>query len=1008
LTSPSHSFGGFFEAVHGYPPFLWQSRLAERVSAEGRWPDQLDLPTASGKTAALDVAVWHLALEADRSPRRAPMRVAFVVDRRLIVDEAYERALKIARALAAPAREAVAWVAGRLSSLAGAGERPLAVQRLRGGVPRLEDWARTPNQPTLLVSTVDQVGSRLLFRGYGVSERMAPVHAGLLGTDALLLLDEAHLSRPFEETLDAVEMLRGDASPLPWGVAVLTATPVRPAKRPFALDAADRANPVLGRRLDRPKPVLLAEVRAAPGVAAEDERAAEIKLRVEAALEHLGSQAVGGPPALGVIVNRVARARAVFERLRKAYGPLEANAETPADVTLLIGPARGVDRDRRAAELAPLKTGRRTPLPRPLIVVATQTVEAGVDLDFDGLITEAAPLDALRQRWGRLNRSGREFTPYGVVLAHKKEDLGSKPDPLYGAALKETWSQLEAWAAEGGLDVAPDALAPRLAALAPETLKGLVTRTADAPVLMPAYLDLWTQTSPVPAADPEPALFLHGTDPVRPSVQIVWREDLDLGRPLSELEAYMPRLFTAMPPRNAEAVQVSLAAARRWLNEEKNRSDPKLNDFGDIGPAEEQDPDPQRRGRPAFRWAGEDSERTGMVHAALLRPGDTIVVPSGYGGCDDYGWAPESEVPVRDVADEAAEPYAGRRFAVRVSGAVFRTAEESPGGDPAVNAAKGDPPSSVAARLAGEPAGPVALVALLEENLPEDLRKSLMRLQAGRGGIGALYPYGVDAQDRPRGVVLVAPRGVRPMGGQDEAAPGLAVTGDDELALAAGEPLPLDAHSEDVQGHARGFAARAGLPEPLVADLALAGWLHDAGKADPRFQRMLGSGDPLNLEPRAVLAKSGRPSIRGEAERAGLPRQWRHEALSVRLAMRNRRLAAANDPALVLWLVGVHHGYGRPFFPHADPLDAQPRPELPAIEDLSGPLEAGAGPQSLAFNLDGELFADCAGEDLRGADWAQLFAALKRRYGPWGLAYLEAVLRLADHRASEAPGKADT
>ncbi|MDB5905468.1 MAG: hypothetical protein JWM26_4346, partial [Betaproteobacteria bacterium] len=89
----------------------------------------------------------------------------------------------------------------------------------------------------------------------------------------------------------------------------------------------------------------------------------------------------------------------------------------------------------------------------------------------------------------------------------------------------------------------------------------------------------------------------------------------------------------------------------------------------------------------------------------------------------------------------------------------------------------------------------------------------------------------------------------------------------------------------------------------------------------------------------------------------------------------------------VLWLVGVHHGYGRPFFPHADPLDAK-NLDLPNVLGLPRKLPAGAGPQSLAF-------------DWKGLDWAKLFERLKARYGIWGLAHMEAILRLADHRASE-------
>src|SRR5581483_9282729 len=185
-------------------------RLLRQIAETGQWPDILDLPTGSGKTAALDVAVFHLALESDRgSNRRAPVRIAFVVDRRLVVDDAFMRAEKIADKLASAERDTVLGrVAGRLRLLAGKEALPLLARRLRGGIPREDSWARTPSQPTILCSTVDQVGSRLLFRGYGVSDRMKPVHAGLFGSDCLFLLDEAHLSRPFHQTLSAVAAYR--------------------------------------------------------------------------------------------------------------------------------------------------------------------------------------------------------------------------------------------------------------------------------------------------------------------------------------------------------------------------------------------------------------------------------------------------------------------------------------------------------------------------------------------------------------------------------------------------------------------------------------------------------------------------------------------------------------------------------------------------------------------------------------------------------------------------------
>ena len=153
----------------------------------------------------------------------APVRIAFVVDRRLIVDDAFERAQQLADALAEASDGIVARVSETLRRLAGEDQRPLLVRRLRGA-PREDDWARTPIQPTILCSTVDQVGSRLLFRGYGISDRMKPIHAGLLGFDYLILLDEAHLSEPFRQVLASLNRLRkGDDGR--WGVALMTATP---------------------------------------------------------------------------------------------------------------------------------------------------------------------------------------------------------------------------------------------------------------------------------------------------------------------------------------------------------------------------------------------------------------------------------------------------------------------------------------------------------------------------------------------------------------------------------------------------------------------------------------------------------------------------------------------------------------------------------------------------------------------------------------------------------------
>ena len=198
-----NDFNQFFKDLHGFTPFPWQDQLMKRVVENG-WPAMFNCPTAAGKTAAIDIALFHLALEADKSSneRRAPLRIFFVVDGRIVVDEAYDRSCRIRDLLKGAKNGILAEVAQRLMKLASERDsKPLEVIRLRGGMPLERAFIRNPLQPTIVLSTVDQVGSRLLFRGYGVSPFMRPIHAALVGMDSIIILDEAHLSRPFEETL---------------------------------------------------------------------------------------------------------------------------------------------------------------------------------------------------------------------------------------------------------------------------------------------------------------------------------------------------------------------------------------------------------------------------------------------------------------------------------------------------------------------------------------------------------------------------------------------------------------------------------------------------------------------------------------------------------------------------------------------------------------------------------------------------------------------------------------
>ncbi len=502
---------------------------------------------------------------------------------------------------------------------------------------------------------------------------------------------------------------------------------------------------------------------------------------------------------------------------------------------------------------------------------------------------------------------------------------------------------------------------------------------------MSAYVDLWSQTSPRPLADPEVSLFLHGVDRSTPAVQIVWREDLDPGLMRAENGADPAFLLSLLPPKAAEAVQVTLMAARRWLREDVEQRAVGEAEFADA-PQSSPPPSSPTAGRPAFRWAGADDSRTRLVQPRDLKPDDVIVVPASYGGCDRFGWSPRSTEPVQDVADKAAWPLRAKRFALRFR---LRASDAEEGGAPDLSfqvVLKG-----LLQELTEPEQGRSAdrLLRELRERLDDATPTVLKEMPRGTK---AYFPYGLDQDGHPRGVVFFAPHGIAAAERDaDQERGGVPSTEDDALGSGDGSGLTLADHSADVEERATLFASKAGLPPAMAADIVLAAWLHDVGKADPRFQAFLYGGAWMSVDDRRVLAKSVQPLPRNARDAARLPDAWRHEALSVRIAREHPRFQDAHDQELVLWLIGVHHGHGRPLYPDA----AEDKVfELPDVMDGLR-ADAAPGPQSLAF-------------DFQGFDWPQMFERLKARYGVWELARLEAIVRLADHRASENPTRRGT
>ncbi|HWB11810.1 MAG TPA: type I-U CRISPR-associated helicase/endonuclease Cas3 [Pirellulales bacterium] len=486
-------FAQFYQSLYGFPPFPWQRRLADRFASG--WPPQaIAAPTASGKTGVIDAWVWALAFH----PNEVSRRLWYVVQRRILVDDAYARAQQIAQRLPEAVRAA-------LMGLSASAE-PLNVLRLRGGV--FEDMATIdPSTPVVICSTADQHMSRLLFRGYGVSDTSLPLHAALAGTRATIVIDEAHILPTYEANLRRCLGLGADLR-----VISMTATPGAARDETLSLDESDRTNEVLCRRLSCAKPATLLK---------------------------------GEQPAL------VKQAKAMLKDGCRAVVVFCNTAETAAGVALLIprawlltGRIREYDRHRLLDALEPLRSGGPGPA-SPTVVVATQTLEVGADLDFDGLVTECASLSALRQRFGRLNRLGlRERVQAAIVWDGKKQS------PVYGSTPNNVFAWLRT------LGDAPDMAATSI----DEALRVHPPREAldVSPELGPAVtndlLETWKQTSPRPLWDVPVANYIDPSDDT--TATLVWRD-----------EPPSPMLVEAYPPHQQEAAPVPLAAVRRWAGD---------------------------------------------------------------------------------------------------------------------------------------------------------------------------------------------------------------------------------------------------------------------------------------------------------------------------------------------------------------------------------------------------------------------------------------------------------
>jgi CRISPR-associated endonuclease/helicase Cas3 len=595
-------FDAFFAAANsGAKPYPWQCALVEEIASTGRWPD-IAAPTGAGKSSVVDVHVFLVAEHASgRMEVRPPRRLVLVAPRRVLVDDQFDRATRLATALrnAALAEDSPLGSAAvglrRLCTSAESPAAPVGVWRLRGGVRLETGWRLEPAACQVICATPQMWGSRLLLRGYGASRASRNLESGLLAHDAVAVVDEAHLHERLIDT--GRDLAARTREPAPLQVVAMSAT-ARPSPSQIGLSDADLADPALSRRVNAVKRISSVEVE-------------DLTRDAEAALVS-AARGLAGSGTVGVFVNDVPTAIAVASAL----------AGNGATVELVCGRMRPADlqrlRERRPGLLA--ASGDR----QVAFLVSTQSLEVGVDLDLPAVVTMIASASALAQRAGRLNRSGSlpdsELT---VITMSGLGELEPEKAPTSGPYDAEDLIVGARWLEQLGGSISPRAVAE---AGLPERPRGPL------PALRAVDLETLELTSEIQSADPDPELYLQDPREAAPEIGIVARRHLEL-----EPEVVWAML-TACPPRAHEIASMSLSSSKElerilevvrataWVVRAAN---------GDVS---------------AERLAElEDRSR--------LLPGDTLIVPDGAPICTagivGLASAKRAGEPLRDVLTDA-------------------------------------------------------------------------------------------------------------------------------------------------------------------------------------------------------------------------------------------------------------------------------------------------------------------------------------------------------------------
>lgn len=528
-------FESSFKALIGLKedesPFPWQNELFENL-CQGDVPPLCSIPTGLGKT--MIIPIWLLALA---KGSKLPRRLVYVVNRRTIVDQATDLVNSINHTI----QEAGVSSNHKLSQIAkdlkqmnclNDTESILSISTLRGELADNKEWKKSPTKPAIIIGTVDMIGSKLLFSGYGDTRRTRPLHAGILGCDTLFIHDEAHLTPAFGKLLRSIKSFQANHTnqnnileTIPdIQVMELSATPnISSNDGTIELSDKDLSHQIVKKRMNAHKKLCFHEVDK-EGKPLQ-EKIADLALKYKDKGERViifvrspeDAQKISSGIKKLLVESRIEDwNESNPDKSLKKGDKSSFKKEIEDRVATLTGQIRGHERDVLLTRKCMQPFLGKDSVEETVYFVATSAAEVGMDLHADHAVCDLSTLDSMLQRFGRVNRFGECDESiidivYDKTLFEKKKNIE--------LARKETFELLQ-----NIKDASPEKIT---SLLNDDEVQNAFYPTVETLPLTDILLDLWAQTSidQIPAR-PLPESWLHGIQENYPHTFIAWRNEI--------------------------------------------------------------------------------------------------------------------------------------------------------------------------------------------------------------------------------------------------------------------------------------------------------------------------------------------------------------------------------------------------------------------------------------------------------------------------------------------------